>query len=111
MSKSKTKDGRTFHQVNLEERRTGKSTALALKYLSEAIQNPGTMVTIKDHLSESLNDKYLGDLIKDISDRLGLQDVQVGVVEYPSKKRAYYVQSDWLGIFCGDDSHTYKRID
>lgn len=65
----------------LLDRATGRTTALALSYLSAALKTPGVAIKVKDHATEegrtwSQNDKYLVKRIAEIGNLLGLQKMK-----------------------------------
>lgn len=103
-------DGRVFHTVTLEERRSGKSTALALKYLSEAISNPNELIEVKDHFDNPVAHECCGELIKEIIKKLQLEDITVSTLTDLSGKKSIRVSSGWLGVFTDDTGNIYKGI-
>ncbi len=54
-------------------RRTGRSTALALEYISDAIKLPGVNIAVSDHHGTTQADHFLLDMIQDYVDLLGLR--------------------------------------
>lgn len=69
--------GRTFTEQEvrmLEGRALGQSTALALKYIAEAMQNPHQKVKVRDHLQPTnyAADRRLLEKVMGIADTLGL---------------------------------------
>ena len=58
----------------LEGRALGQSTALAFKYIAEAMQNPQREVKVRDHVQPPIHaaDRYLLEKIMRIADTLGL---------------------------------------
>ena len=54
-------------------RQAGQSTALAFKFISEAMLNPEKIIKIKDHYDSHVADRYLFETIRDIIDRLNLK--------------------------------------
>lgn len=66
---------RDFAGEPLQERRTGRSTALALKYIAEAIQNPRKPVQIKDHHDSALAHRRLFQVTREMVKRLDLQNM------------------------------------
>jgi hypothetical protein len=57
----------------LEHRRSGRSTARALGYISEAILSPGAPIYIKDHFGTREADRMLLEMTKTIARTLGLE--------------------------------------
>ena len=55
------------------QRRTGRSTALALRLISESIKRPGEWLSIKDHHDSRMADHHLRQMIQDIVLKLGLE--------------------------------------
>ena len=59
----------------LRVRRTGKSTAQALRALAWIIQNPGRVLHIKDHYSSRSSNDHLLNMMLDMSRLLGLKHI------------------------------------
>lgn len=57
------------------DRGTGQSLSLALKYLSEAIANPGMRVPIVDHYPTKVADAGLFKMVCQLTDKLGLKHI------------------------------------
>lgn len=57
-------------------RRSGKSTARALSYVSEAIKKPGEWIDVSDHFPGRQADLHLFSMISDIVQQLGLIDFE-----------------------------------
>ncbi len=55
------------------ERRTGRSTALALYYISRAIENPGTEIVVRDHHDSYAADVCLRNRVREMIHKLNLQ--------------------------------------
>lgn len=69
--------GRTFTEEEVkmwEGRALGQTTALAFKYIAEAMQNPQREVKVRDHVQPPIHaaDRYLLEKIMSIADTLGL---------------------------------------
>ena len=60
--------------VYLEKRRSGRSTAIALKAIAEAIDNPGEKVYLKDHFDQG--NKFLLDIVKELISKMELESFQ-----------------------------------
>lgn len=58
------------------ERCTGRTTALALKLLAEAISKPHERLIIRDHEPTAVAAKHLRTRMQDIAERLGLEHMQ-----------------------------------
>lgn len=56
------------------ERRTGRTTAIALRLIAEALSNPRHPIPIVDHEPGDRMDQHLQRLIMDIIGRLGLRE-------------------------------------
>lgn len=56
-----------------QERRTGRSTALALKYIAEAIENPRQPVQIRDHHDVLRAHRDLFERVREMVRQLGLE--------------------------------------
>lgn len=78
VSKEILRDGnRTFTEEEVrmwEGRVLGQTTALAFKYIAEAMQNPQREVKVRDHVQPPNHkaDRYLLEKIMSIADTLGL---------------------------------------
>ena len=59
------------------DRRTGRSTALAFRYISEAIANPGKPIRIFDHHGTNEADRMLAGMIGDIIHKTGLKHLRI----------------------------------
>lgn len=59
------------------DRRTGRSTALAFRYISEAIANPGKPIRIFDHHGTNEADKMLAQMIGEIIEKTGLEYLRI----------------------------------
>lgn len=57
-------------------RRSGRSTSLALRYLSEAIANPRREIRVYDHHPTPAADRFLLDTVLDITKQLGLEHME-----------------------------------
>lgn len=57
--------------VYLEKRRSGRSTAIALEAIAEAIKNPGEKVHLKDHFDHG--NKFLLSLVQELVQKMGLE--------------------------------------
>lgn len=68
----------------------GISTGLAFKFLSEAILNPGTKVTVRDHAMHGKADSHLFYMIGDTIDKLGL----VGFTFSPVNAKTLWIRFD-----------------
>lgn len=60
-----------------EDRGSGRSTAQALYGLAQAIAAPGTKVALIDHFCTPGADRFLGQLVQSIADKLELKFVVV----------------------------------
>lgn len=58
-------------------RRTGRTTAIALRTIAEAIERPYTKVPIRDHVGTPGMDRYLARMIIDIIKALHLHEMSV----------------------------------
>ena len=58
-------------------RRSGRTTAIALKTIGEAISNPNTPIRIVDHHDSSFSNKHLCNLIQEIITSLNLKNLHV----------------------------------
>lgn len=56
---------------------TGKTTAIALKTIGEAMSNPNTPIRIVDHHDSSFSNKHLCNLIQEIITSLNLKNLHV----------------------------------
>lgn len=56
-----------------EHRSSGRSTAMALRYISEALLSPNTPIRVRDHHDNLHADKYLLVRCQDIVEKMGLQ--------------------------------------
>ena len=59
----------------IQLRQTGRSTAIALKTISEALSTPNTPIAFRDHHDSKLSNKCLADLILMIIADLELQNL------------------------------------
>lgn len=57
-----------------QARRTGKSTTLAIHYISQALNNPNQHINVQDHYNTQLAHKELCNTIKCMLDMLGLKN-------------------------------------
>ena len=55
------------------DRRTGRSTALAFRIISDAILNPNMPIRIIDHHGTHQADRMLANMIMDVIEKTGLQ--------------------------------------
>ena len=55
------------------DRYTGRSTAIALRLIAEAIESPRKPIPIRDHYGTSLADRYLRQAMQDMVDKLDLK--------------------------------------
>jgi hypothetical protein len=69
MAEYKALSGRDFPK----NRRTGRSTAIGLSRIADAIENPGKDILIRDHLGTPQADKYLMRMILDMISKLDLR--------------------------------------
>lgn len=61
------------HDPELQNRRSGRSTGLALIIIGDALSNPNNCFTIKDHFpNRMMADRHLMELTKKIINELGL---------------------------------------
>ncbi len=67
---------------------SGRSTALALRYISDAIAHPRTPINIKDHLDSVEADLKLAEIVKRIILKLDLKHMYVWD-EYTERMRVY----------------------
>lgn len=58
-----------------EERRTGRTTVVALRYLATAMDNPHKWITLRDHHGTADADIHLRKLVEGMCDVLGLKHV------------------------------------
>lgn len=67
-------DKETFQREYMiePERRTGRTTRLALKALLWISENPGKTLMVVDHHDSRVTSAYLMDLIRSVADRLGM---------------------------------------
>lgn len=59
------------------ERHTGRSTAIALRLMAAAIENPETYTQIRDHYNTDQANEYLGWQIQEMCSKLGLEHMHV----------------------------------
>lgn len=59
-----------------KDRGTGKSTALALAYIAEAMYRPGKRFIIHDHHNVHLSNQYLGEVVSRLIEKLGLEFIE-----------------------------------
>jgi hypothetical protein len=59
------------------DRRTGRSTALAFRYISDAILHPGKPIRISDHHGTHEASKMLAKMIMQIIEQTGLQYLNI----------------------------------
>ena len=64
---------RALEDLIVNRRRTGKSTALAFKAISEAMENPLQPVKIKDHIDRYPANKLLLERTNNIIEKVGLK--------------------------------------
>lgn len=69
-------------------RQSGRTTAIALKTISEAMSNPNTPIRIVDHCDNSFSNKHLCDLIQEIITSLNLKNIHVN----QTKRVVYYYE-------------------
>jgi len=62
-------------------RRTGRSTAYAFRYISEAIINPNTPIRIIDHYRTHEANRMLAQMIGDIIQKTGLKHMTINGAE------------------------------
>lgn len=60
-----------------QARHTGKSTTLALTYISQALNNPNQHTTVRDHYNTAAAHRELCNLIKNYVDVLGLKYIVI----------------------------------
>jgi hypothetical protein len=72
-SKALMSDSATLQMMISDNRCTGKSTAIALKTIAEAIEKPFTPIVIKDHFPSRQADEHLAHMIRQIVGVLDLK--------------------------------------
>lgn len=71
----------------LEQRHTGKSTAMAMGYISHAMLHPEEHVELIDHWGDTFeSNKHLAKIVEDIITALGLQGLYLNI---KGRKRHY----------------------
>ncbi len=85
-------DGISLRELN--SRRIGASTGLALKYISEALLNPDEEIKIYDHAPTHKAKYILLDTIKDIINELELKNFTFRIASQPTIKFEIYEEID-----------------
>jgi len=89
-----------YHQVLRENRMTGRSTAQALRYLAEAIENPHKYVEVEDHINQCRGlggrqitkiDVELACMVGRFASRLNLEHIHVAGTKVVFERRAKIV--------------------
>ncbi len=80
-------------------RRTGRSTAQALRFLAYAMESPGSLVNVRDHHGTPESDRYLMQTIADMIEKLGLSHFEFG-------KRDRTLKFTWVNPFREVDNET-----
>lgn len=73
------------------KRGSGRSTALALRYISDAIEHPRTPIKIKDHHDSIEADRHLAELVKKMVFKLELKHMYVWVQLREGDRVKFYV--------------------
>ena len=85
---------------------TGRSTGLALMYISNAIQNPGKDVYIRDHHGTPQADDFLFGTVRDMVSRLGLECMVFSKRSYTIRFDLYEESDEFIEV----DGVLYKRV-
>lgn len=89
-----------------ETRQTGRSTALALKALGEALQNPGYSIYIKDHHNTQHAHRELLNLCKQMAEKLNLKYIEFNLSNTSITYRPLVLEYQWIYKLC--DSETLQ---
>lgn len=81
-------DQRVFAKEN---RRTGQSTVLALKYIAGAIEKPNTRIRITDHYPSERADEHLASMMRDMIAKMDLSYLKISRVS-EKQGMAYYIK-------------------
>lgn len=73
-------------------RRTGRTTAHALRCLATAISNPGVELVFHDHYGTRNASLHMASVMRDIADKLELMYITIG----KNHKGELYVRSDHI---------------
>ena len=73
------------------KRQSGRSTALALRYISDAIEHPRAPIRIKDHHDSIEADRHLAELVKMMIFKLELKHMYVCVQLREGDRVKFYV--------------------
>lgn len=90
-----------------ENRATGKTTALAFKYISEALANPGKRIKIKDHYPTTQADRHLLSAIRSLIEINGLKHITVRNAECSICFELFEKTND---RYIEVDGEIYKRV-
>lgn len=72
-------------------RRSGRSTALALRYIADVIEQPYTPVLIKDHYDSVLADRALAEIIRLMIFKLELNHMYIWEKAPANARAEFYV--------------------
>lgn len=61
----------------LKKRRTGRTTAIALRTIGEAMSDPNTPIKIVDHVDNKMSNRGLCECIKNLIEKLGLKHLHI----------------------------------
>lgn len=73
------------------KRGSGRSTALALRYISDAIENPRAPIRIKDHHDSVQADRLLAEIVKKMIFKLELKHMHVWDQLHQEDRLKFYV--------------------
>lgn len=87
-----------------EIRRTGKSTALALRYIADAIENQQEYIEVKDHFPTEQASKYLLQTIMSMCKQLNFTNIKT----LPNRN---VIKSDRIGLIIFENGTTAKIVE
>lgn len=73
------------------KRGSGRSTALALRYISDAIEHPRAPIRIKDHYDSAQADRHLAEIVKMMIFKLDLKHMYVWDQQGEGNRVNFYV--------------------
>ena len=76
--------------MDIFDRCTGRSTAIALAHIADAIRKPGVRILLQDHLGGAKTDKHLADMVVDYCRNLGLKHLHIAT-RYERGVTNYYL--------------------
>lgn len=90
-----------------QDRCTGKSTALALKYIADAIENPNKRIVVKDHYGTQEADRYLLRKAQEVVEMLDLKEIKFNTVNNTILFNLYSDVDEYIEV----NGQLYKKVE